>query len=69
MKDKIFIRTESKIHRKILDSFKEEYNIKTDTKAILLILEKYKLQKTDINILNNQLKTTLIKLDKLSKKD
>jgi hypothetical protein len=61
---KIFIRINSKIHRNLLDSFKETNQIKSDTTAILEIIEEQKLQFLQIKQLKNQIKTLKIKMFK-----
>ena len=64
---KIYIKVSSKIHRKILNSFKEENNTKTDSKAILEIIERFKLQEIELKELKNTLKTQAVKLSFFSK--
>jgi hypothetical protein len=61
---KIFIRIDSKIHRALLNNFKFKKSIKTDTCAIMELIEVQKLQILEIETLKNQLKILKIRMYK-----
>jgi hypothetical protein len=61
----IRIQIKSPIHRKMLDSFKKEHNIKTDTNAILQIIEFQRIQKNHLIDSLNEIKILKIRMTKI----
>jgi hypothetical protein len=66
---KINIKISSIIHRRIFNNLKETFNVRTDTKCFIELIERFKIQEIELKRLTAENKKQKIKIHYYSRND